>query len=136
MGTIHGTSRRRPWLWMVSPRGFLLPAGCRSSFSRQAPILKQRRRRYKGEIGKKGFVLGVSSARGKYRRRGHQGDTPVSQEAPWRGLGWGHARDPSGLLVVAPLPSLDSSGSFQSADFLSDFSGIFGALLMAGKPEI
>src|SRR3954463_5448323 len=34
-GTTHGTSRRRPWLWMVSRRGFLLPAGCRSSLSRQ-----------------------------------------------------------------------------------------------------
>src|SRR3954469_1029219 len=100
-----------------------------------APILK-RRRWYRGEIGKKGFVLGVSSARGKYRRRGHQGDPPVSQEAPWRGLGWGRARDPSGLLVVAPLPSLDFSGSFPSADFLSDFYGIFGALLIAGKPQI
>src|SRR3954467_8738029 len=84
----------------------------------------------------KGFVLGVSSASGKYRRRGHQGDPPVSQEAPWRGLGWGRARDPSGFLVVAPLPSLDFSGSFRNADFLSDFSGIFGALLIAGKPEI
>src|SRR3954464_9915006 len=38
-----------------------------------APILKWRRRRYKGEIGKKGFILGVSSARGKYRRRGAPG---------------------------------------------------------------
>src|SRR3954464_6773286 len=67
---------------------------------------------------------------------GHQGDPPRSQEASWRGLGWGRARDPPGLLVVAPLPSLGYSGSFRSADFLSDFSGIFGALLMAEKPEI
>src|SRR3954471_18710910 len=102
----------------------------------EASILKRRRRRYRGEIGKKGFILGVSSARGKYRQGGHQGDPPVSQEAPWRGLGWGRGRDPSGLLVVAPLPSLDFSGSFRSADFLSDFSGIFGALLIAGKPKI
>src|ERR1043165_5469999 len=34
-GTTHSTSGRRPWLWMVSRRGFLLPAGCRGSFSRQ-----------------------------------------------------------------------------------------------------
>src|SRR3954462_9498841 len=101
-----------------------------------APILKRRRRRYKGGIKKKGFVLGFSSPRGKYRRRGHQGDPPGSQEASWRGLGWGCARDPPGLLVVAPLPYLGYSGSFRSADFLSYFSGIFGALLMAGKPEI
>src|SRR3954468_23634987 len=38
-----------------------------------APILKRRWRRYRGEIGKKGFVLGVSSARGKYGRRGAPG---------------------------------------------------------------
>src|SRR3954469_17179317 len=101
-----------------------------------APVLKRRWRRYRGEIGKKGFVLGVSSTRVNIGEGGHQGDPPVSQEAPWRGLGWGHARDPSGLLVVAPLPSLDFSGSFRSADFLSDFSRIFGALLIAGKLEI
>src|ERR1043165_7662610 len=34
-GTTHGTYGRRPWLWMVSWRGDLLPAGCRGSFSRQ-----------------------------------------------------------------------------------------------------
>src|SRR3954466_6036624 len=34
-GNTHDTSGRRPWLWMVSQRGFLLPAGCRGSFSRQ-----------------------------------------------------------------------------------------------------
>src|ERR1043165_4386449 len=34
-GTTHETSGRLPWLWMVSRRGFLLPAGCRGSFSRQ-----------------------------------------------------------------------------------------------------
>ena len=44
--------------------------------------------------------------------------------------------DPSGVLVVA-LPSfLGVSGGFRDADFLYNFSGIFGALLMAGKPEI
>src|SRR3954469_22121297 len=43
-----------------------------------APILKRRWRRYRGEIGKKGFVLGVSSPRGKYRRRGAPGG-PTSQ---------------------------------------------------------
>src|SRR4051812_9637739 len=87
-----------------------------------APILKRQRRRYRGEIGNKGFVLGVSSARGKYRRRGAPG-------GPTRKPGGGplarprvdRARDPSGLLVVAPLPSLDFSGSFRSADLLSDF---------------
>src|SRR3954471_24282089 len=46
---------------------------------------------------KKGSVLGVSSPRGKYRRRGCRGDPSGSQEASWRGLRWGRARDPPGL---------------------------------------
>src|SRR4051812_29900408 len=49
-----------------------------------APILKRRWRRYRGEIVEKGFVLGVSSPRAKYRRRG----------APW-----GPTRQPGGLLA-------------------------------------
>ena len=101
-----------------------------------APILKRRRRRYRGEIAKEGSILGVSTSRAKYRRRGHQGDPPVSQEASWRGRGWGRARDTPGLLVVAPLRCFGVSGSFRDADFLSDFHGFFGALLMAEKPEI
>src|ERR1043165_1503693 len=101
-----------------------------------APILKRRRRRYREESAKIRSVLGGFTPRAKYRRRGHQGDPPGSQEASWRGLGWGRARDPPGLLVVAPLPSLGYSGSFRHADFLYIFPGIFGALLMAGKPEI
>src|SRR3954463_15886032 len=35
-----------------------------------APILKQRRRRYREENGKSRSILGGSSARSKYRRRG------------------------------------------------------------------
>src|SRR4051812_33138359 len=100
-----------------------------------APILK-RRRRYRGEFAEKRSILGVSTPRAKYRRRGHRGDPQGSQEAPWRGLGWGRARDPSGVPMVAPLRCLGDSGSFRVADFLDNFSGIFGALLMAGKPEI
>src|SRR3954465_6543985 len=100
-----------------------------------APILKRRRGRYRGEFAKVRSILGVSTPRAKYRRKGAPGDPPVSQEGPWRDLGWGRATCPPGWLGVAPLPSLDFSGSFRSADFLSDFDGIFGALLMAEKPE-
>src|SRR3954463_4351153 len=35
-----------------------------------ALILKRRRRRYKGEFARKRSILGVSTPRGKYRRRG------------------------------------------------------------------
>src|ERR1041384_8020725 len=37
--TTHVTSGRRPWRWMVSRRGFLLPVGCRGSFSWQPQSL-------------------------------------------------------------------------------------------------
>ena len=101
-----------------------------------APILKRRRWRYRGEFAKVRSISGVSTPRAKYRRRGHRGDPPGSQEGPWRGLGWGRASCSSGWLLVAPLPFLGPLGSFQGADFLSDFSGFFGALLIARKPEI
>src|SRR3954467_13251018 len=53
-----------------------------------APILKRRRRRYREEMGKKASILGVSSARAKYRRRGAPG---------------GSTRDPEGSLARLPL---------------------------------
>src|SRR3954465_8960688 len=71
-----------------------------------APILKRRRPRNREVFAKKGSVLGVSTMRGKYRRRGCRGDAPGSQEASWRGLGWGRAREPPGLLWWPPLPLL------------------------------
>src|SRR3954469_13203763 len=43
-----------------------------------APILKRRRRRYRGEIAEKGLILGVSTPRAKYRRRGAPGE-PTGQ---------------------------------------------------------
>src|SRR3954466_10031742 len=38
-----------------------------------APILKRRRRRYRGEFAKVRSILGVSTPRAKYRRRGAPG---------------------------------------------------------------
>src|SRR4051812_30888278 len=81
----------------------------------EAPILKRWRRRNREVLAKKGSVLGVSTPRGKYRRRGHRGDPPGSQEASWRGLGWGRARDPPGLWWWLPLSFLDDSGRFRHA---------------------
>ena len=52
-----------------------------------ALILKRRRRQYKEEMGKGTSILGVSSARAKYRRRG----------APR-----GSTRDPGGSLAPPP----------------------------------
>ena len=82
-----------------------------------APILKRRRRRNREGFAKKGFRTGVSDPRGKYRRRGRREEPRGRQEAPWRGLGWGRARDPPGLWWWPPVASLDFSGSFRYADF-------------------
>src|SRR3954464_1988785 len=112
------------------PEGFLLPAGW-GQLLQAAPILKRRWRRYREENGNSRSILWVSSSGGKYRRRGHREGPQGSQEAPWRDLGWGRARDPSGVPVVAPLSSFGVSGGFRDADFLYNFAGIFGALLMA-----
>src|SRR3954463_9532602 len=69
-----------------------------------APILKRRRRQNREGFPKKGFVLGVSTPRGKYRRRGCRGDPPGSQEASWRGLGGGRPRVPPGFWGAPPPP--------------------------------
>src|SRR3954471_14955499 len=66
-----------------------------------APILK-RRRRYRGECAKDGSILGVSTPRAKYRRRGaSRGPT----RKPGGLLAWprvGPRQGPSWSLVVAP----------------------------------
>ena len=101
-----------------------------------APILKRWWRRYREEIGKKTCILGVSCAGGIYRRRGQPEGPLVVQAPPWRGQPLGRGTRASGPLVVALWPHPGVSGGFRDADFLYNFSGIFGALLMAGKPEI
>src|ERR1041385_1723802 len=86
--------------------------------------------------GEKGSGIRVSSAGVKIGPKGGTRGPQGSQEGARRGLGWGRARDPSGVPVVA-LPSFRcDSGSYRDTDFLYNFSGIFGALLMAEKPEI
>src|ERR1041384_2270607 len=51
----------------VSPSGRVL-----EQLLQAAPILKRGRRRYRGEFTKIRSVLGVSTPRAKYRRRGHR----------------------------------------------------------------
>src|ERR1041385_8045626 len=88
------------------PEGVASPGRVPEQLLQAAPILKRRRRRYRGDFPKKRSVFRVSVTGGKYRRRGHREGPQGSQEAPWRGLGWGRARDPFGVPVVAPLPPL------------------------------
>src|SRR4051812_8891134 len=100
-----------------------------------APILKWRRRWYREENGNSRSILGVSSAGTKYRPRGaprggteRPGGCPARPRVgPRQGPFWSPCGGP---------PSLGDSGGFRDAGFLYYFSGIFGALLMAGNPEI
>src|SRR3954470_8159262 len=47
-----------------------------------APILKRWRWRYIGEFAEKRSILGVSTPRAKYRRRGHRGDHRAARRVP------------------------------------------------------
>src|ERR1043165_4016653 len=82
-----------------------------------APILKRRRRRYRGEFAKDRSILGVSTLRAKYRRRG-------APRGPTRKPGGllarprvGPRQGPSWSLGVGPLASLGYFGRFLHADF-------------------
>src|ERR1041384_7095333 len=99
-----------------------------------APILKRRQRRYRGEFTEKRAILGLSTLRGKYRRRGHRGDPRGSQEGARRGPGWGRATTPPGCLVVAPLPFLMTSEGSVTLIFNIIFPEFFGHFKF-GKPE-
>src|SRR3954466_1079898 len=101
-----------------------------------SPILKRRRRRYREEMGKGTSILGVSSVRAKYRRRGALRGATRDPEGSWVPFPPGRATRAPGPLVVALWPHFGFSGSFRDADFLYNFSRNFGALLLAEKPEI
>src|SRR4051812_35838474 len=102
---------------MVSRRGYLLPAGCRSSFSRQPRSENGGGGRTERSSRKRVLVPRFSGRGVNIGEGGNRGATQGSQEGARRGPRWGHARDPSGSLVVAPLLSFGSSGSFPNADF-------------------
>src|ERR1041384_7748976 len=112
----------------VSPSGRVL-----EQLLQAAPILKRRRRNTKG-FAKKGSVLGVSTPRGKYRRRGCRGDPRGKQEGAPRGPGWGRATSPPGCLVVAPLPFLMTLEGSVTLIFNIIFRELFGHFKF-GKPE-
>ena len=82
-----------------------------------APILKRRRRRNREEFAKIRSVLGVSTPRGKYRRRGGvEGTHEAARRVP--GTAQGGAAPPALLAVWLWPPSfLDDSGRFHHADF-------------------
>src|ERR1043165_2227071 len=118
------------------PEGVPPPGRVPGQLLQEAPILKWRRRRYRGEFAEKRSILGGSNPRAKYRRRGARGGPTIQSGGSLARPRVGPRQLPSWLAGGGPLPSLGSSGSFWGADFLSDFSGFFVALLIAGNPEI
>ena len=75
-------------------------------------------------------------ARAIYMQKGVTRGGGGAPGAPWRGQGWGRARWPPGPPLAPLWPIFGSSRSFLYADFSYIFPGIFGALLIWGKPEI
>ena len=112
------------------------PSGRVSGQLLLAALILKRRRRYREEIGNKRSMLGVSSAGAKYRPRGAPRGATRTPEGSLARLPPGRATRVPGPLVVALWSHIGDSGSFGSADYIYIFSGIFGALLIAGKPEI
>src|ERR1041385_8027441 len=94
------------------------------------------RRRSELLLEKRGLESGFFPRGLNIGQRRAPGGPQGSQEDRWCGLGWNRVEHPPGPLVVALLPCFGYSRSFRSADFLYNFSGIYLALLMAGKPEI
>ena len=86
--------------------------------------------------GEKGSGLEGFGTRGIYMRRGQPEAEQGPHAPPWRGQGWGRARWPPGPPLAPLWPIFGSSRSFLYADFSYIFPGIFGALLIWGKPEI
>src|SRR3954464_2727037 len=71
-----------------------------------------------------------------YRRKEGSRGPPGVQAAPWRGPTLGRAGRALGALVGPLWAPLGDSGSFLIADFLLEFSRIFGELFIWGKSEI
>ena len=100
------------------------------------PILEARRRRNRDEIAKKGSRLEGFETCFKYTPKGgvrrHQGGPGAPPARPGGGPRHQGAWSPGG----PPPALLRPCGSFRNADFLYNFSGIFLAVYVMGKPEI
>src|SRR4051812_322874 len=92
------------------PEGVPPPGKVPGQLLQAAPILKRRRRRYRGEFAKVRSILGVSTLRVKYRRRGEPGGPTSRPGGLLARSRVGPRQDPPGLLVVALLRSFGVSG--------------------------
>ena len=100
------------------------------------PILEARRRRNKDEIAKKGSRLEGFGTRVKYMPKGGISGGLGGPGAPPARLGGGPRHQGAWSPGGPPPALLRPCGSFRNADFLYNFSGIFLAVYVMGKPEI
>src|SRR3954471_7646296 len=100
------------------------------------PILEARRRRKRDEIAKKGSVLEGFGTRGKYRPNGGISGGLGGPGAPPARPGGGPRHQGAWSPGGPPPALLRVRGSFRNVEFLYNFSGIFLAVFVMGKPEI
>ena len=91
-----------------------------------APMLKRWQRWYREENGNKRSILGVSSTRAKYRRRGAPRGPTRDPEGSLARLPPGRATRAPGPLMVALWSHFGDSGSFGSAYFFNNFLEFLG----------
>src|ERR1041384_7211397 len=89
-----------------SPEGVPPPGRVPGQLLQAAPILKWRRRRYRGEFARKRSILGVSTPRAKYRRRGAPGGPTGQSGGSLARLRVGPHHLPSWLRGGGPPPLL------------------------------
>ena len=100
------------------------------------PILEARRRRNRDEIAKKGSVLEGFGTRVKYMPKGGISGGLGGPGAPPARPGGGPRHQGAWSPGGPPPALLWPQGSFRNADFLYNFSRIFLAVYVMGKPEI
>ena len=118
------------------PEGVPPSGGVPEQLLQAAPILKRRRRRYRGEFANMRSIFRVSSSGVKI---GAKGSTERVHREARRPPGESQGGAAPGTLLESlwwpPLSFLGDFEGFRDADFLYNFSGIFGALLIVGNPE-
>src|SRR6187401_1304535 len=135
-GTTHNSSGKRPWWWRSSRWWFSPPAGCREEFSWCSLSWKRGGGGTEMRSRKRVPVSRVSGHDINICQRGASAEGWGAQAPPPARTGGGPRHQGAWSPGGPPPAVLWLPGSFWNADFLYNFSGIFLAVLVMGKPEI